>query len=132
MSDEYSGKAYDDQLPQTDHCFRAVLMQRILGRFTKDVKMDSTAGDFGLTTRFFCNIYQMSGRGVLTRRFRMWLTGNVNVLNIDQFSQCVVGKLMVYATDWAPNYAERKEPADIVRASGESGNGFRDLVFALI
>ena len=62
----------------------------------------------------------------------MWLTGNVNVLNIDQFSQCVVGKLMAYATDWAPNYEERKEPADIVRASGESGNGFRDLVLALM
>ena len=39
MIDEYSGKAYDDHLPQTDHCFRAVLLQRILGRFTKGVKM---------------------------------------------------------------------------------------------
>ncbi len=54
------------------------------------------------------------------------------VANIDQFSQCVAEKLMTYAAGRAPNYAERKELADIVRANRESGNGFRDLVLALI
>ena len=39
---------------------------------------------------------------------------------------------MTYATDRAPNYAERKELADIVLANRESGNGFRDLVLVLI
>jgi hypothetical protein len=54
------------------------------------------------------------------------------VANIDQFSQCVAEKLMTYATGRAPNHAERNELADIVRANRESGNGFRDLVLALI
>ncbi|HIE93647.1 MAG TPA: DUF1588 domain-containing protein, partial [Acidobacteria bacterium] len=39
------------------------------------------------------------------------------VANIDQFSQCVAEKLMTYAAGRAPNYAERKELADIVRGS---------------
>jgi len=58
---------------------------------------------------------------------KRWLVANIN-----QLSQCVAEKLMTYATDRAPNYAERKELADIVRANRESGNGFRDLVLALI
>ena len=58
---------------------------------------------------------------------KLWL-----VENIDQFSQCVAEKLMTYATGRAPNYAERRELADIVQANHESGGGFRDLVLALI
>ena len=58
---------------------------------------------------------------------KRWLVANIN-----QLSQCVAEKLMTYATDRAPNYAERKELADIVRANREPGNGFRDLVLALI
>jgi len=54
------------------------------------------------------------------------------VANIDPFSQCVAEKLMTYATGRVPNYAERKELADIVRANRESAGGFRDLVLALI
>jgi hypothetical protein len=54
------------------------------------------------------------------------------VADIDQFSRCIAEKLMTYATGRAPNYAERKELADIVRANRESGNRFRDLVLALI
>ncbi len=54
------------------------------------------------------------------------------VANIDPFSQCVAEMLMTYATGRVPNYAERKELADIVRANRESAGGFRDLVLALI
>ena len=54
------------------------------------------------------------------------------VANIDPFSLCVAEKLMTYATGRVPNYAERKELADIVRTNRESAGGFRDLVLALI
>ena len=59
--------------------------------------------------------------------FKRWLTGNV-----DLFSQCLAEKLLTYATGRLPNYVERKEIAGIVRANHENGNGFRDLVLALI
>ncbi len=52
--------------------------------------------------------------------------------NIDLFSQCVAEKLMTYATGRVPNYAERKELADIVQANRNATGGFRDLVLALI
>ena len=54
------------------------------------------------------------------------------VANIDPFSLCVAEKLMTYATGRVPNYAERRELADIARANRESAGGFRDLVLALI
>ena len=59
--------------------------------------------------------------------FKRWLVGN-----IDQFSQCVAEKLIVYATGRSPNYAERKEIEAIVRANHKNGNGFRELILALI
>jgi hypothetical protein len=59
--------------------------------------------------------------------FKAWLVGN-----IDQFSQCLAEKLMTYATGRFPNYSERKEIASIVAGNHEAGNGFRDLVMALI
>jgi len=59
--------------------------------------------------------------------FKRWLTGN-----IDQFSECLAEKLITYATGRVPNYAERKEIEEIVKANHENGNGFRDLVLALI
>lgn len=59
--------------------------------------------------------------------FKKWL-----VQNIDQFSECLAGHLMTYATGRVPNYSERKEIAAIVKANHETGNGFRDLLLALI
>jgi len=54
------------------------------------------------------------------------------VENIDQFSTCLAEKLMTYATGRVPNYSERKELAAIVKQNRENGNGFRDLLLALI
>ncbi len=54
------------------------------------------------------------------------------VENIDLFSQCLAEKLMTYATGRAPNYAERREIETIVKKNHQNGNGFRDLVLALI
>ncbi|MEO1524740.1 MAG: DUF1588 domain-containing protein [Planctomycetota bacterium] len=59
--------------------------------------------------------------------FKAWL-----VANIDQFSSCLAEKLMTYATGRVPNYSERDEIAAIVQSNHEAGNGFRDLVLALI
>ena len=59
--------------------------------------------------------------------FKAWL-----VKNIDLFSECLAEKLLTYATGRAPNHSERKEIAEIVRQNHAAGNGFRDLVRALI
>lgn len=59
--------------------------------------------------------------------FKAWL-----VENIDLFSNCLAEKLMTYATGRVPNYRERKEIEAVVERNRESGNGFRDLVLALI
>jgi len=52
--------------------------------------------------------------------------------NIDFFSQCLSEKLLTYATGRVPNYAERHEIESIVRENRECGNGFQDLVLALV
>ena len=39
---------------------------------------------------------------------------------------------MIYATGRVPNYAEKREIEKIVKENRENGNGFRDLVLALI
>lgn len=59
--------------------------------------------------------------------FKAWL-----VDNIDVFSQCISEKLLTYATGRLPNYAERHEIAEIVKQNHANGNGFQDLVLALI
>ena len=59
--------------------------------------------------------------------FKSWLTANV-----DQFSECLAEKLMTYATGRLPNYTERKEIAKIVKENHQNGNGFRDLMLALV
>ena len=59
--------------------------------------------------------------------FKAWL-----VDNIDLFSECVAEKLMIYATGRVPNYAEKHEIETVVKKSHENGNGFRDLILALI
>ncbi|MDB4385487.1 DUF1588 domain-containing protein, partial [Opitutaceae bacterium] len=52
--------------------------------------------------------------------------------HIDLFSECLSEKLLTYATGRVPNYAERSEIAEIVRANQANGEGFQDLVLALI
>ena len=59
--------------------------------------------------------------------FRKWLTEN-----IDLFSVCVAEKLMTYGTGRLPGYSERKEIAAIVHQNHSNGNGFQDLLLALI
>ena len=59
--------------------------------------------------------------------FKRWLTENV-----DLFSRCLAEKLMVYATGRELNYAECHEIKLIVDANKKNGNGFRDLLLALI
>ena len=59
--------------------------------------------------------------------FKAWL-----VDNIDLFSICLAEKLMTYATGRVPNYSEKSEIKMIVKENKENGNGFRDLVLALI
>lgn len=59
--------------------------------------------------------------------FKAWL-----VANIDRFSQCLAEKLMTYATGRVPNYSEGAEIAALVARNHESGNGFQDLLLALI
>lgn len=54
------------------------------------------------------------------------------VANIDQFSQCLSEKLLTYATGRLPNYSERQEVAEIVARVKQNGNGFRDLLVALV
>jgi hypothetical protein len=58
---------------------------------------------------------------------KRWVTNNV-----DQFSQCLSEKLITYATGREPNYVERKEIAAIVEQNHEIGNGFQDLILALV
>lgn len=59
--------------------------------------------------------------------FKAWL-----VDNIDLFSESVAEKLMIYATGRVPNHPEKREIGDIVHSNHENGNGFRDLILALI
>ena len=39
---------------------------------------------------------------------------------------------MTYATGRVPNYTEKREIEEIVKENRKNGNGFRDLVLALI
>jgi len=59
--------------------------------------------------------------------FKAWL-----VDNIDLFSTCLAEKLMTYATGRVLNYAEKHEIERIVKENHEAGNGFRDLLLALV
>ncbi|MCP4512105.1 MAG: DUF1588 domain-containing protein [Fuerstiella sp.] len=58
---------------------------------------------------------------------KRWVTNNV-----DQFSQCLAEKLITYATGREPSYVERKEISGIVEQNHETGNGFQDLILALV
>ena len=59
--------------------------------------------------------------------FKAWL-----VDNIDLFSQCLSEKLLTYATGRVPNYVEKKEIETIVLENHKNGNGFQDLLLALV
>ena len=54
------------------------------------------------------------------------------VENIDIFSHCLTEKLMVYATGRTPSYGDRKVIDNIVAQAKDRGNGFQDLVVALV
>jgi hypothetical protein len=54
------------------------------------------------------------------------------VANIDRFSECLSGKLLTYACGRVPEYSERQQIARLVAANHQAGNGFRDLLLALI
>ena len=60
-------------------------------------------------------------------QFKAWL-----VDNIDLFSECLAEKLVTYATGRVLNYTEKGEIEEIVKENRKNGNGFRDLVLALI
>ncbi len=54
------------------------------------------------------------------------------VENIDVFSLCLTEKLMVYATGRTPSFGDRKVIDQIVAQAKDSGNGFQDLIVALV
>lgn len=52
--------------------------------------------------------------------------------NIDLFSRCLTGKLLVYATGRPLNYGDQKVVDTIVRDVKSDGNGFADLIVAVV
>ena len=52
--------------------------------------------------------------------------------NIDIFSRCVTRKLLVYATGRSMNFGDERVIDQIVRDVRSSGNGFRDLIIAVV
>jgi hypothetical protein len=54
------------------------------------------------------------------------------VANIDMFSACLADKLLVYATGRDMNYADRQVIKQIVKDVKADGNGFRDLIVAIV
>lgn len=54
------------------------------------------------------------------------------VENIDQFSTCLAGKLLVYGTGRSLNYADRQVVKRVVADVKKQGNGFQDLISAIV
>jgi hypothetical protein len=54
------------------------------------------------------------------------------VKNIDIFGNCLAEKLLVYATGRDLGFTERKEVEKVVKNVRQSGNGFQDLIVALV
>ena len=52
--------------------------------------------------------------------------------NIDVFSRCLTRKLLVYATGRAMNFGDERVIDQIVEDVSQQGNGFRDLVVAIV
>jgi len=54
------------------------------------------------------------------------------VENIDIFSKCLTGKLLTYATGRPTSFGDRKVIDRIVSDVGQQGNGFADLIVAVV
>lgn len=54
------------------------------------------------------------------------------VKNIDIFSKCLTGKLMTYATGRPTSFGDRKVIEQIVSDVRQQGNGFADLIVAIV
>lgn len=54
------------------------------------------------------------------------------IANIDQFSTCLAKKILTYATGRSLTFGDRKEVGRIVGEVKENGNGFEDLIVALV
>jgi hypothetical protein len=54
------------------------------------------------------------------------------VENIDIFGHCLAEKLLVYATGRNLGFGDRKEVERVVKEVRERGNGFQDLIIALV
>ena len=54
------------------------------------------------------------------------------VENIDVFGNCLAEKLLTYATGRDLGFGDRKEVERIVVEVREQGNGFQDLIVALV
>ncbi len=54
------------------------------------------------------------------------------VRNIDSFSRCLAEKLLIYATGRQLNYADRLVVDQIVEDVRDNGNGFQDLIIAVV
>ena len=54
------------------------------------------------------------------------------VKNIDQFSRCLTGKLLTYATGRTPTFGDREQINQIVARVKSTGNGFQDLIVELV
>ena len=54
------------------------------------------------------------------------------VENIDIFSRCLTGKLLVYATGRPLNFGDRRVIDKIVGDVKDQENGFRDLIVAIV
>lgn len=54
------------------------------------------------------------------------------VENIDIFSECLAGKLLIYATGRDLGFGDTKEVERIVEEVRNDGNGFQDLIVALV
>ena len=54
------------------------------------------------------------------------------VKNIDTFSACLTAKLLTYAAGRPPSFGDRKEIQRIVKEVKANGNGFQDLIVAVV
>ncbi len=54
------------------------------------------------------------------------------VEDIDVFSSCLASKLLTYATGRSPGFGDRKVIRRVVTEVRENGNGFQDLIVALV
>ena len=51
---------------------------------------------------------------------------------LDQFSECLAEKLLMYATGRSPTFGDRRVVERIVESNARNGNGFRDLIVEVV